>query len=251
MEIQTTNQRELATTEWKPSEIGKGLGIQILQAQNGLAIRKQSEEDLKQVLRYVMILVGLRGNNLPTDEEKLVLINFIKTNFANQTIPEIKLAFELAVAGRFSVDVKTYENFSCEYFARIMNAYLDYARAETRAIPKKEEPAKPKPCNSVLKAQCIETANMYAQEIWKAQKAKNEFKWIAGGLHILYDYLSEFEIYTTPVEDKRRIAEKFKHLQGEEFKVACKTQAYKEFIHDLVNFDSEIDKEGKIKPIEG
>ena len=197
-----------------------------------------------------MILVGLRGNNLPTDEEKLVLINFIKTNFANQTIAEIKLAFELAVAGRFTVDVKTYENFSCEYFARIVNAYLDYARTETRAIPKQEEPTKPKPCNSVLKTQSIETANMYAQEIWKAQKAKKEFVWIAGGLHILYDYLSEFGIYTTAVEDKLRIAEKFKHLQGEEFKVACKTLAYKQFINDLVNFESEIDKDGKIKPIE-
>jgi hypothetical protein len=39
-------------------------------------------------------------------------------------------------------------------------------------------------------------------------------------------------------------------LQGEEFKVACKTKAYKEFINDLVNFESEIDKDGKIKPIE-
>jgi len=197
-----------------------------------------------------MILVGLRGNNLPTDEEKLVLINFIKSNFANQTIAEIKLAFELAVAGKFTVDVKTYENFSCEYFARIVNAYLDYARTETRAIPKQEEPAKPKPNDSVLKAQSIETANMYADEIRKAQEARKEFVWIAGGLHILYDYLREFNIYTTPLEDKIRIAEKLKHLHGEELKLACKTKAYKEFINDLVNFESKIDKDGKIKPIE-
>lgn len=197
-----------------------------------------------------MILVGLRGNNLPTDEEKYVLISFIKSNFANQTVAEIKLAFEMAVAGKFQVDVKTYENFSCEYFARIMNAYLDFARTETRAIAKQEEPAKPKPCDSVLKAQSIETANMYAQEILKAQKAKTEFKWIAGGLHILYDYLEEFEIYKAHIDDKRRIAEKYKHLQGEEFKVACKTQAYKEFIISLVDFESEIDSQGKIKPIE-
>ena len=215
-----------------------------------MSIRGQSEEDLKQVLRYVMILVGLRGNNLPTDEEKLVLISFIKSNFANQTIAEIKLAFEMAVAAKFQVDVKTYENFSCEYFARILNAYLNFARTETRSIAKQEEAAKPKPCDSVLKAQSIETANMYAQEICKAQKAKAEFKWIAGGLHILYDYLEEFEIYKTHIDDKRRIADKFKNLKGEEFKVACKTLAYKEFINSLVNFDCEIDNEGKIKPIE-
>ncbi len=197
-----------------------------------------------------MILVGLRGNNLPTDEEKLVLINFIKTNFANQTIAEIKLAFELAVAGRFTVDVKTYENFSCEYFARIVNAYLDYARAETRSIAKQEDEPKPKPSDSVLKAQSIQNANMYADEIRKAQEARKEFVWIAGGLHVLYDYLREFNIYTTPLEDKIRIANKLKHLQGEELKLACKTQAYKEFIISLVDFESKIDNEGKIKPIE-
>lgn len=215
-----------------------------------MSIRGQNEEDIKQVLRYVMILVGLRGNNLPTDEEKYVLISFIKSNFANQTIAEIKLAFEMAVAGKFQVDVKTYENFSCEYFARIMNAYLNFARTETRSIAKQEEPAKPKPSDSVLKTQTIETANMYAKEILKAQKAKKEFVWIAGGLHILYDYLSEFGIYTTSIEDKRRIAEKHKHLQGEEFKVACKTVAYKEFVNTLVNFECEIDNDGKIVAIE-
>ena len=197
-----------------------------------------------------MILVGLRGNNLPTDEEKFVLISFIKSNFANQTVAEIKLAFEMAVAGKFQVDVKTYENFSCEYFSRIMNAYLNFARTETRSIAKQEEPAKPKPCDSVLKAQSIETANMYAQEIWKAQKAKNEFKWIAGGLHILYDYLEEFDIHRLHLEGKQLIAEKYKHLKGEEFKVACKTQAYKEFILSLVDFESKVNQEGKIVPIE-
>lgn len=237
-------------TEWKPLEIGRGQSLAIISAQNGLSIRSQNEEEIKQVLRYVMILVGLRGNNLPTDEEKYVLISFIKSNFANQTTAEIKLAFEMAVAGKFQVDVKTYENFSCEYFARIMNAYLNYARSETRSIAKQEEPPKPKPEDSVLKAQSIETANMYAQEIWKAQKQKNEFKWIAGGLHILYDYLEEFDIYKTHIDDKRRIAEKYKHLKGEEFKVACKTQAYKEFINSLVDFESEIDINGKIKPIQ-
>jgi hypothetical protein len=246
----TTNNSELQLQEWKPSEIGRGQSLAIISAQNGLSIRSQNEEEIKQVLRYVMILVGLRGNNLPTDEEKFVLISFIKSNFANQTVAEIKLAFEMAVAGKFQVDVKTYENFSCEYFARIMNAYLDYARAETRAIAKQEEPSKPKPCDRVLKAQSIETANMYAQEIWKAQKAKTEFKWIAGGLHILYDYLEEFDIHRLHLEGKQLIAEKYKHLKGEEFKVACKTQAYKEFIISLVDFESEIDNQGKIKPIE-
>lgn len=49
-----------------------------------------------------MILWDLGKQIYQPMKKKLVLINFIKTNFANQAIPEIKLAFELAVAGGYS-----------------------------------------------------------------------------------------------------------------------------------------------------
>ena len=110
-------------TEWKPYVTGNSIGEQIILAQGYQSLRLRHEDDLKQVLRYAMILVGLRSNNMPTDEEKYVLLNFIKSNFGNLTPEEIKLAFEYAVAGKYNIDVKCYENFSPLYFASIMNAY--------------------------------------------------------------------------------------------------------------------------------
>ena len=136
MELTTNNRSELAQPEWKPLKTGNASANIILQARSYHTLRVRHEEDLKQVLRYAMVLVGLRGNNMPTEEEKFVLLNFIRSNFGNQTPEEIKLAFELALSGKLGIDAKCYENFSCEYFGRIMNAYIEYARQETKTVPK-------------------------------------------------------------------------------------------------------------------
>ena len=80
--------------EWK--HLGSGSAIAIQQAQSTHSLRVRNEEDIKEVLRYSMLLVGLRGSNLPTEEEKFVLTNFVKSNFGNDTCEEIKLAFEMA-----------------------------------------------------------------------------------------------------------------------------------------------------------
>lgn len=96
-------------------------------------------EPLKQALRYAMVLVGIKAHNVPNDREKAVLLKFIQNNYWGHTPAEIRLAFDLAVAGELDVDdVKCYENFSPLYFASIMNAYRKWARPRQGEI-------KPKP----------------------------------------------------------------------------------------------------------
>jgi hypothetical protein len=86
-------------------------------------------EPLKQALRYAMVLVGIKAHNVPNDREKSVLLQFIVNNYGGHTPTEIRLAFDLAIAGDLDVeDVKCYENFSPLYFASIMNAYRKWAR---------------------------------------------------------------------------------------------------------------------------
>lgn len=215
-------------TEWKPYATGNSIGEQIILAQGYQSLRLRHEEDLKQVLRYAMILVGLRSNNMPTDEEKFVLLNFIKSNFGNLTPEEIKLAFEYAVAGKYNIDVKCYENFSCEYFGRIIKAYNEYSIEETKAIRNKviESEPLPVPTMEILKQQAIETANMYADQLRK----DSNFKWIYGGLNHLYDILVMVGIFA-------------------DLGTQDKTQAYKDFIASLVKNYSCLDENGKIKSI--
>lgn len=98
-------------------------------------------EPLKQALRYAMVLVGIKAHNVPNANEKAVLLQFIQNNYGGHTPAEIRLAFDLAIAGDLDVeDVKCYENFSPLYFASIMNAYRRWARHQHASIkPKPKE----------------------------------------------------------------------------------------------------------------
>lgn len=91
--------------------------------------------DLEACLRYCMVLVGIRANNLPGAEEKAVLINHITKHYAGHTVSEIRLAFEKAIAGELDIsadDVKAYENFTPVYFSQIINSYRRWAAQEYR-----------------------------------------------------------------------------------------------------------------------
>jgi hypothetical protein len=253
MELQQTNRNsELAKQEWKPLRTGNAEANIILQARSTQSLRLRHEEDIKQVLRYAMVLVGLRGNNMPSEEEKFVLLNFIRSNFGNQTPEEIKLAFEWAISGKLNIDAKCYENFSCEYFGRIMKAYIDYARQETITVQQVEEVVKEIPSDADLKIAAINSANMYAQEMIRCQERNIKMNWIAGGLHVLYDYIVKFGIYEASLEDKQRIyaSNLTKNLDKDELIMACKAQCYKEFVENLADFKAYLTEQGEIKPIE-
>jgi hypothetical protein len=243
MELITQRNLEHQLQEWKPSVIGNALAEQLMQARRGNTLRVTEEKELKQVLRYSMLLVGLRANNMPTEEESFVLINFIKTNFGNVTLAEIKLAFDMAVAGKLGIDAKCYENFSCEFFGRIMARYLEFSAQETRIVAQRvvEDEPLPKPSQEELKAQAIVNANDYAHSVANDKK----FKWYEGGLSSLYDIAKETGILRLSGEEKQEIWSK---CNGDVN--LAKVQGYKKFIQNLADFDVRLDEAGNIKPIE-
>jgi hypothetical protein len=249
MEIQPMKNLAQVPQEWRPSEIGKGTANLIIKAQSTPNIRTRPDEDLKQVLRMAMLMVGLRGSNMPTDEEKYVLLAFIKSNYGNQTPEEIAIAFEMAVAGKLNTDCKCYENFSCEYFGRIMNAYIEYARQEIKNVKKPEpEIVKPVPTDDELKALAIANVNSYVKRIKLADQTGQKFEWTAGGLAHLYDYLVKYEIWKCPESDRVEISKRLrpKYNDFELWKAGCKAEAYKLFCHQLADMDMTLNENGEI-----
>lgn len=123
-----------------PSETGKQLQVAI----SGNKICSLVNPDpILEVLRYVMVLVGVRAANLPNAVEKDVLVTYICRHYGGHTPEEIKLAFEMAINGQLelkSEDVTSYENFSVLYVARIMNAYQKWASQEFRQSIKEDPP---------------------------------------------------------------------------------------------------------------
>lgn len=101
-------------------------------------IKQAGIEEIKQALRYAMMKIGLRDQNWPSEEEKILMIDHITANFGGHAIDEIRLAFDMAIAGKLNVEVNCYENFSCLYFSSIMNAYRSWAVAAHKMIKNKD-----------------------------------------------------------------------------------------------------------------
>ena len=101
------------------------------------------EIQLKNVLRYVFMVCGIRGQNIPTGDEKEFLHLYIRKFYGNHTGGEVRQAFDMAIQNRLEVDPRTFENFSTEYFARIMNAFRKWAAVEVRKIENQQLPPAP------------------------------------------------------------------------------------------------------------
>ena len=93
--------------------------------------------DLEAILRLIMLKIGVRAANLPNKEEKGLILAHVIGDYGNHTIQEINLAFDMAIMGKLyewnskfqqiPVDANCYENFSCIYISKIMNAYRRWA----------------------------------------------------------------------------------------------------------------------------
>jgi hypothetical protein len=108
------------------------------------------------------------------------------------------------------------------------------------------------PSDADLKMAAINSANMYAQEMIRCHERNIKMNWIAGGLHVLYDYIVKFGIYEASLEDKQRVYNSNinKFADKDELIMACKAMCYKEFIENLADFKAYITEDGQIKPCE-
>jgi hypothetical protein len=222
---------ELAPQELKPLKNGD---VDIFKRSLlSYQIKNSSENDLKSVLRQVMLKVGLRAANLPNDEEKQILLAFINQNYGNHTTGEIILAFDLAIAGKLDLkEVNCYENFSCLYFALIMNAYRKWASVQVRYIPDEvqsqlSEPP-PKQSNGEFVA-------FWLNE-WKESATKNYF--LFGQFTKIYEILADNNLIDLTEKEKESIKAKVKN----DLMNSCSTE------NEIVKMRKNISNENYLKP---
>jgi len=89
-------------------------------------IRDCSEDEIKPKLTLIFSMVGLRPQHYPTGDEKKNLHDYLRLKFANKTLSELVLAFDLAINNELDIkpdEVKVYDQFTIAYLAQIMAAY--------------------------------------------------------------------------------------------------------------------------------
>jgi hypothetical protein len=231
---------------------------EVVESQTSIRISSLTEQDLMSVAMRAISLakIKLGSKPLPDDEHKalvLVLMEDIKS-FGHLSIDEINLALKRGLNGEYNSAGNDVIFFSPSNFVQWVRKFIEQKNDVMRKVAnaKVAEPVKPKPSDADLKMAAINSANMYAQEMMRCQERSIKMNWIAGGLHVLYDYIVKFGIYEASPEDKMRIYTTLipKYQDKDELIMACKSQCYKEFIENLADFKAYLDENGQIKPCE-
>lgn len=111
---------------------------EIMTAFSGDRVRNVNQIMLHQNLIYIMQLVGI---NVMPDKVKLALLeDWIRSQYGNYTINEIKVAFKQMVANDF---IDHYQNFSPAYFSQVMDRYKKKANEVRKMMPQERVEAIP------------------------------------------------------------------------------------------------------------
>jgi len=102
-------------------------------------IKQCPTNKVEQLMAYLYTLCGFE--KMPSETQDMVLISFIRNNFSDITLDEIKLAFELGISGETGVNMKHYHNFNAIYFSDVINAYKAYQRGQKDIKLELTEPA--------------------------------------------------------------------------------------------------------------
>jgi hypothetical protein len=155
-----------------------------------------------------LMILGLRGEMIPTPPEFNYMVDMLQKDFANLPIGELDLAFELMAKNKLDENAETYQNFSVLYLSRMMGSYARYVRANYQE-PKQEF--------KQIEQRVLDTLEMFdfALDIYKKSKDKS-FDKIFMALevfkHILKNNLMDFnysEIYNlTLIKLKERIIDR-------------------------------------------
>jgi hypothetical protein len=110
---------------------------EIMQSFSGERVRNLNSTIFKQNLVYLMQLVGI---NNPGEVKLAILEDWVRTEYGNFTINEVKVAFKQMVANDF---IDHYQNFSPAYFSQVMDRYKKKANEVRKMMPQERVEAIP------------------------------------------------------------------------------------------------------------
>ena len=113
---------------------------------------------LVEIMAQWRILLGVTSD--PTEQELIIICQFMYDNFKKFTLSDVRLAMNWAIAGKFDVGFVTLKNINSYYVSRVMNAYDEYKRQifngfmeEREKMRRRQEIDKPRPLTNQEKAE--------------------------------------------------------------------------------------------------
>ena|GEM_PF-1084644 len=98
-----------------------------MEAKKTQRLADSSTKDIFNILTKAMILLGIKGDRLPSEFEMDYMAKMVKVDYANLPIGEFELAFDLMIKDKLDERAETYQNFSALYLSRLMGSYARWA----------------------------------------------------------------------------------------------------------------------------
>lgn len=172
-------------------------------------------EPLKQALRYVMTLIGIKAENMPSESQKMVLFDFVKSELGYFTPEEFRIAFKLAASKKLNCDVEHFQNFSAAYVGRIMDAYNTYKANAMREYKSQLEQAPievemTEEEKSLIFYQFLET---YVVKKFELYRETGRLEGTLSGFGAVFSALEEkLKLITLSLEEKKQMYEIAKNI---------------------------------------
>ena len=83
--------------------------------------------EIIQVLNKGMLLLGIKGEKLPSEFEYQVLTTELRTQYAGLALKELDLAFTLAARDVLDFNAETYQAMTVFYLNKMLSSYLRWA----------------------------------------------------------------------------------------------------------------------------
>lgn len=145
--------QQLVKLETKSLKTGNKEEIELFEALQSPRLKElDTLQPISDTLKYIIVLVGIRADNMPTAIEKQILLEFLKEEFPNMTTGEILQAFKMFASGKLEQYLKKdfghFQNLSAMFVSEVIKAYLKYInerKIKVNLLAKIEEEKKAEP----------------------------------------------------------------------------------------------------------
>jgi hypothetical protein len=213
-----------------------------VEASHGQRITACSREELAQMFRRLMVLIGAAGVNIPTDIEASFLLESAPQVIGKYTTDEVLTAFTLAIKGDIQAELTLYDKpFNLKYVGDVMKAYDEFKK-EAMYQHRKHQPELPAhvPSRAELDAQM----RVEALECYRLH-CEGRGNW--SNYHPpLYDYLTRLNVVLfAPERIERAKVEAMRIIRSEAAITPQYTQTMQELLKKLTPEDSRVERKAK------
>jgi hypothetical protein len=99
-----------------------------------------TDKELGDVLKGIIFKLGVKPENIPNDEERLIIFNHLRRYYGNHTAHEIMLAYDMAITGR--LDIEVLPQVTALSVSKVLNEYRKWSVPQYKLLVKPEATTK-------------------------------------------------------------------------------------------------------------